>query len=236
MPACWSSGAEGRKNTATPRCEALLAGILGLTLLDSLNPATLVAITLILVGDPPRPVLSALAFVAGAVGAVLALGAVVFVSARAAAEVLTDGLVRVRRAAFGAAAAGLLVAAVRRLRPRPRRSVRLPGWFSPITALPLGVVMTAADLPDAFPYFIAIERLLAAGLAPATVVLAGYAVLYCLPCLVLLTAGRLLHGRIRPLLQRLVDRLTTGTAACSIPAAAVLALLAAGLAGVALTA
>ena len=229
MPACWSSGAEGRKNTATARCEALL---------DSLHPATPVAITLILVGDPPRPVLSALAFVAGAAGAALALGAVVFVSAGAAAEVLADGLVRVRRAAFGAAAAGLLVAAVRRLRPRPRRSVRLPGWFSPITALPLGVVMTAADLPNAFPYFIAIERLLAAGLAPApaVVVLAGYAVLYCLPCLVLLTAGTLLHGRIRPLLQRLVDRLTTGTAARSLPAAAVLALLAAGLAGVALTA
>lgn len=215
----------------------MLAGILGLALLDSLNPATLVAITLILISDPPRPVLSALAFVTGAAGAVFALGAVVFVSAGAAAEILADGLVWLRRLAFGAAAVGLLVAAVRRLRPRPRRPVRLPGWFSPATALPLGVVMTAADLPNAFPYFIAIERLLAAGmaLAPAAAVLAGYAFLYCLPCLVLLAAGRLLHGRIRPRLQHLVARLSTGTAARSVPAAAGLILIATGLAAVAIT-
>src|SRR3712207_8621563 len=47
---------------------------------------------------------------------------------------------------------------------------------------------SAADLPTAFPYFIAIERLVEAGTATpiAVLVLLGYGVIYCLPCLVLL--------------------------------------------------
>ena len=44
----------------------LIAGIAGLALLDSLNPATIVAITLILLTGPRRPILSAMAFVIGA--------------------------------------------------------------------------------------------------------------------------------------------------------------------------
>ena len=138
----------------------LIAGIAGLALLDSLNPATIVAITLILLTGPRRPILSAMAFVIGAALTVFTLGAVVFISAGAAADVVSDGIVWLRRLAFGLAAVALFVAAARRLRPRARQAISLPAWFSPATALPLGVVMTGADLPNAFPYFIAIERLI----------------------------------------------------------------------------
>jgi hypothetical protein len=98
----------------------LIAGIAGLALLDSLNPATIVAITLILLTRPRRPILSAMAFVIGAALTVFTLGAVVFISAGAAADVVSDGIVWLRRLAFGLAAVALFVAAARRLRPRAR--------------------------------------------------------------------------------------------------------------------
>lgn len=71
--------------------------------------------------------------------------------------------------------------------------------------------MTGADLPNAFPYFIAIERLLAAGITPPTavVVLWAYALVYCLPCLLLLVLG-LSHGdRVTAGLRRLHARFGT---------------------------
>ena len=216
----------------------LIAGIAGLALLDSLNPATIVAITLILLTGPRRPILSAMAFVIGAALTVFSLGAVVFVSAGAAADMVSDGIVWLRRLAFGLAAVALFVAAARRLRPRPRQAISLPAWFSPATALPLGVVMTGADLPNAFPYFIAIERLISAEVDTTTglVVLAGYAVIYCLPCLILLLAGRVLHEHVQPWLQRLFRRLTTGTSPRSVPAAIALSVLGIGVASIAATA
>jgi Sap, sulfolipid-1-addressing protein len=216
----------------------LIAGIAGLALLDSLNPATIVAITMILLTGPPRPILSAMAFVTGAALTVFTLGAVLFVSAGAAAEVISDGIGWLRRFAFGLAAVALFVSAARRLRPRPRQPISLPVWFSPATALPLGVMMTGADLPNAFPYFIAIERLINAEVDTTTglAVIAGYAVIYCLPCLVLLLAGRVLHERIQPRLQGLFRRLTTGTSPRSVPAAIALAVLGIGVASIAATA
>ena len=216
----------------------LIAGIAGLALLDSLNPATIVAITLILLTGPRRPILSAMAFVIGAALTVFSLGAVVFVSAGAAADVVSDGIVWLRRLAFGLAAVALFVAAARRLRSRARQPISLPAWFSPATALPLGVVMTGADLPNAFPYFIAIERLVSAEVDTTTgiAVLAGYAVIYCLPCLVLLLTGRVLHEHVQPWLQRLFRRLTTGTSPRSVPAAIALSVLGIGVASIAATA
>jgi hypothetical protein len=74
--------------------------------------------------------------------------------------------------------------------------------------------MTGADLPNAFPYFIAIERLLAAGIATptATVVLAMYAFVYCFPCLVLLGLGLNRGERVLGALRRLHERFGTEAA------------------------
>lgn len=218
---------------------ALLLAIAGLAVVDAFNPATILAVALILLLPGRRPVATALAFVLGAYLTVLGLGAALYVAADAAADVVSGGLVWVRRLAFGLAALALLLTAVRRLRSRHRAAVALPRWLSVTTALPLGVVVTGADLPNAFPYFIAVERLVSAGV-PVPVgllVLAGYAVVYCLPCLVLLAAGMTWGGRVRRRLDSLYARFGAAREVPrSIPAALGLALLGAAVAGVAVTA
>lgn len=217
---------------------ALTAGLAGLAALDSLNPATLVAVTLILLGSRAKPVADTLRFVAGAFLTVFSVGVVVYLAAEAATDGVADGLVWLRRGAFGLAALAVLMSAIRALRPRRRDELVLPTWFTPATAAVLGVLMTGADLPNAFPYFIAIERLVTAdiGVPVALALLAAYAVIYCLPCLVLLAIG-LRGGPVTRHLRQLHDRF--GTAA-DIPAskvrAAALAILAAILAAIAVTA
>ncbi|HSU01427.1 MAG TPA: GAP family protein [Nocardioides sp.] len=195
----------------------LLAGVAGLAALDSLNPATLVAITLILLGSRGRPAAEAFGFVLGAFATVLLVGAAVYLGAEAAASAISGALVWLRRGAFGLAALVLLVSAVRSLRVRQRGAIGLPRWFSPSTAALLGVVMTGADLPNAFPYFIAIERLVTADLSTGTalLVLAAYSLVYCLPCLALLAVGLRKDQRVTTVLRGLHDRF--GTAA-TVPA------------------
>ena len=215
---------------------ALLAGVAGLAALDSLNPATIAGVALILLAPLQRRLASALAYVVGAYVTVLAMGVAVYAGADLAADVVTGGLVWVRRGAFGLAALLLLVAAVRRLRPQQRSAVVLPRWFGPWTAAPVGVLVTAADLPNAFPYLIAIERLVTSDVPLPTGlwVLAGYAVVYCLPCLMLLAVGTLHGERMRRRLQRVYDRIGQArTVPRSIPAALGLVLLGAAVAAIA---
>ena len=215
---------------------ALLAGVAGLAALDSLNPATIAGVALILLAPLQRRLATALAFVAGAYLTVLAIGVAVYAGADLAADVVTGGLVWVRRGALGMAALLLLAAAVRRLRPQQRSAVVLPRWFGPWTAAPVGVLVTGADLPNAFPYLIAIERLVTADVPLATGlwVLAGYAVVYCLPCLVLLAVGTLHGERVRRRLQRVYDRIGQArTVPRSFPAALGLVLLGAAVAAIA---
>lgn len=204
--------------------------IAGLAAADSLNPATIVTVALVLLSTMRRRVVTALVFVAAAATTVLALGVVVYFSSAAAASTVDGGLVWLRRVAFTVAAVSLAVAAVQRLSDRPRRAPGLPAWFTPWTAFPLGVVVTGADLPNAFPYVIAIERLVSArvGVPTAMAVLAAYAVVYCVPCLVLLVLGVSLHDRVRPRLDDLQRRLSTGTSPRNPWASVGLALLAVG--------
>ncbi len=192
----------------------LAGSIAGLAALDCLNPATLVAITLILLNSRRRPLAEAVAFVFGAFATVFLLGLALYVGADAAASATSGGLTWLRRGCLGLAALVLFVAAARSLRARQRSAVGLPDWFTPLTAAGLGVVMTGADLPNAFPYFIAIERLLAAGITTPTaiVVLAAYALVYCLPCLVLLALGLNRGERVIGALRRLYDRFGTTAA------------------------
>jgi len=199
----------------------LLLGIAGLALLDSLNPATIIAVVLILIAAPRRPGLVAGAAVLGAGLTVFSVGAALFLTAGAAAGAVDGIVVALRFVAFGAAGIALIIAGVRRLRERERRAIALPAWFSPWTALPFGAVLTAADLPNAFPYFIAIERLVAAEVPPGAglAVIAGYTIVYCLPCLVLLAIGLLARDRVRARLERLVARFGTGTVPRSVPVA-----------------
>lgn len=190
---------------------ALLSSIAGLAALDSLNPATLVAITLILLGSRGRPVTEAGAFVLGAFTIVFVVGLALYLGAEAAASSITGALVWLRRGAFGLAALVLLISAARSLRVRRRPAIGLPHWFKPSTAAGLGVLVTAADLPNAFPYFIAVERLVTADLSLTTalLVLIGYGIVYCVPCLLLLAVGLSRGDRVTSALRRLHDRFGT---------------------------
>lgn len=88
-------------------------------------------------------------------------------------------------------------------------------------------MLTGADLPNASPYSLAIERLLDARLTPGKglLVLAGYAVIYCLPCRVLLIVGILARTRTHALLSRITARLGIGDVKASPATAVVLILL-----------
>ncbi len=132
-----------------------------------------------------------------------------------------------------------LWSAVRRLRSYRARAVALPGWLSGWTALPLGVVVTGADLPNAFPYFIAIERLVSAGVPTSAglTVLGCYSVVYCLPCLLLIGAWTAWGERVRRRLDALYRRFgVEREVPRSLPVAAGLAVLGAAVAAVAITA
>lgn len=207
----------------------LLAGIAGLALVDSLNPATMVVITLILLTVSHRPVGSALTFVLGAMSTVFALGVVIFLGANAAADAVSEGLILLRRGVFLIAAIALGIAGLRRFKDRQRKAVDLPSWFGVWTAFALGILMTGADLPNAFPYLIAIERMVAADVAipVGLFVLAGYALVYCIPCLILLALGMAHGDKVRTRLRKVLDRFSTGTVKRSVPAAIALFVLAA---------
>ncbi|APF34904.1 GAP family protein [Microbacterium paludicola] len=162
------------------------------------------------------------------------VGATLFLSAGAAAGAVDGIVLALRFLAFGAAGIALVVAGIRRLRDRGRKTIALPPWFTPWTALPFGALLTAADLPNAFPYFIAIERMVTTGVDPGTglLVLTGYAIIYCLPCLALLVVGLVSGSKVRAWLQKLVQRLVTGTVKRSVPAAILLCLVDMGVASI----
>ena len=89
--------------------------------------------------------------------------------------------------------------------------------------------MTGADLPNAFPYFIAIERMIDADTSQAlgVPILAVYAAVYCIPCLVLLALGMAHGDKVTARLQKVFHRFSTGTVKRSVPAATALFVLAA---------
>lgn len=149
---------------------------------------------------------------AGAYLVVVTLGVALFLGAGAAAQVIEGATVWIRRGALVGAGVLLLWQATRRLRDRHRAAVRLPRWVGPWTAAPLGVLVTGADLPNAFPYLVAIERLLAAAVPPGVgaLALACYAVVYVLPCLLLVVATVARGERVRRRLDGLHRRLGAG--------------------------
>lgn len=191
---------------------ALLGTIAGLAAIDAFNPATMVAVILILLAAPERPGLTALVTVLGAATTVLVAGAALFLGAGAAAGAVDGIVIALRYVAFGAAGVALIISGTRRFTTRARKPIELPVWFTPWTAFPFGVLLTGADLPNAFPYFIAIERLIDAGTIPSQGlwVLAGYAVIYCLPCLLLLLVGLTSRSRTQAFLTRVTQRFGTG--------------------------
>lgn len=160
----------------------LSAALVGLALLDSVNTSTLFLVMVVLL-TARRPTAAAVAYAAGAVLAFLGLAVGLYAGAAAAEAVIFDLARWLHRLTFALLAVWLLYLGVKRLRDRPRKPFVLPAWFSPLTAVPVGIAATVADLPNAFPLFLAVERLTSAPLSwqAALAALVGYAMVYALP-------------------------------------------------------
>lgn len=191
---------------------------MGLALLDSINTSTLFLVMVILL-MARRPIRSGTAYAIGAALSFLGLSIGLYVGASAAEAVLSDTAQWLRRATFSLLALWFLYLAYKRLRDRPRKPLLLPDWFGPLIAFPLGAGATVADLPNAFPLFIAIERLLSAdiGREVAIPVLCGYVAVYALPIAIVLVLGVLKGPQARAVMRRVTDRFLSGVAKRSLP-------------------
>ena len=207
----------------------LVLGLVGLALLDSVNTSTLFLVMVILL-MARRPVASGVAYTVGATLSFFGLALALYFGASAAQASISDAASWIRRATFALLALWLLSLAYKRLRDRPRKAFTLPGWFRPVTALPIGVAATVADLPNAFPLFVAVERLVSAAVGSELGVLTwiGYTLVYAAPIVVVLILGATQGERARRVMRRVTDRFLTGVARRSLPLAALLALAALG--------
>lgn len=189
----------------------LLFALIGLALLDSINVSTIWIVVVILLGAK-RPVSTGWAYAAGAFVTFLVFTFLLYFGLSAAEEVLTGLTLWMRRILFTATTVVLIVLGARRFKARPRRGYGLPAWVNAWTALPLGLLATIGDIPNAFPMFLAVERLVDAGVdeATAVLVLIGYTAIYALPTLAVLVLGLFYKDGVRARLQALYTRYATG--------------------------
>jgi hypothetical protein len=196
----------------------LVGALVGLALLDSINTSTLFLVMVLLL-TARSPVRSSVAYAAGAAASFLGLALALYFGAAAAEATIADLARWLRRGSFVLLALWLLHLGYKRLRDRPRKPLLLPSWFGPVTAVPTGALATLADLPNAFPLFLAIERVLSAELTGSTavLVLTGYVVLYAMPVAVVIVVGVCQGERARKAMARITARFTSGVARRSLP-------------------
>ncbi|WP_424467239.1 GAP family protein [Pseudoclavibacter helvolus] len=206
----------------------LIAALVGLAVVDSLNLSTIAVVILILL-TVQRPVATGWVYAAGAVVTFFGLTMLVYFGASFAGTLVEDLASWMRRIIFVGFGMLFVVFGVRRFRTRERRGYPLLRWVNPLSAFPLGVVATIADLPNAFPMFFAVERLIDAEVAAPTAVaaLAGYTVIYAVPTVLALVLGIVFKGRPRDRFREVYDRLTGGEVKASRPMAALHFVLAA---------
>ncbi|MCH7230940.1 hypothetical protein L0U85_08770 [Glycomyces sp. L485] len=207
----WSGGVEF----------GLLASLAGLAVLDSLNTSTMLAVVVIVL-TARRPTATTWAYLTGAVLAFYLVAAALLLGASAAEDALTEFSMWARVTIFAALSLFLTWLGWRRLRTRPKRPVvRLPSWVNPWSAVGLGAMTTASDLPSAFPLFFAVSRLVDAPItiAQGFALLAGYAAVYALPTIGVLVLGLKLKDRMRDRLEQLASGYGKGEVAASRPMA-----------------
>lgn len=200
----------------------LLASLAGLAVMDSLNTSTMLAVVVVVL-TARRPTATGWAYLAGAVLAFYLVAAALLLGASAAEDALADFSMWARRAIFAVLALFLARLGWRRLRTRPKRPpVRLPSWVNPWSAVGLGALTTALDLPSAFPLFFAVSRLVDVPISTAQglALLVGYAVVYALPTLGVLVVGLRLKDRMRDRLEQFASGYGKGDVPASRPIAA----------------
>lgn len=146
---------------------ALVAAVVGIALVDSLNPSLFVAQFFLLA--TPRPVPRILAYIGGVLLANVGGGLLVLSGLR---RVLAGALEAVggRTISIGLLVLGLALLGFGlsyRARPKPEAEGKQPRSLRPVSAFALGVVVMGNELTTAVPYFVALERITAAGLSLA---------------------------------------------------------------------
>jgi cytochrome c biogenesis protein CcdA len=188
-----------------------LPAIVGLAVVDSINPsALLAAIALLLRGRPARPLVAV--YVVAVLVTYLAIGlALTLGLGLTPPAVLESDAAYLAQGVLGAAMLAYAVIAPGRRREggpaQPRR--RLPAAGRPAAVFALGVAVTALELPTALPYLGAVGAITRAELTVAEwlPLLLLYNLIFVLPPLALLAGHLALGHRADRLLERLRDRL-----------------------------
>jgi cytochrome c biogenesis protein CcdA len=188
----------------------LLPAIVGLAVVDSINPSALLAtIALLLRGRPARPLVAVylvavlVTYLAIGLALTLGLGLTPRAVLQSDATYLAQGVLGAAMLAYAVAAPG------RRREPGRAAPRRLPAARRPLAVFALGVAVTVLELPTALPYLGAVGAITRAELAVAEwlPLLLLYNLIFVLPPLALLAGHLALGNRADPLLGRLRDRL-----------------------------
>lgn len=192
----------------------LLPAIVGLAVVDSINPSALLAtIVLLLRGKPARPLVAVyvaailVTYFAIGLGLTLGLGLTPRALVENDAAYLAQGV-------LGAALLAYAVLAPGRGRERgPASGPRLPAVRRPAAVFALGVAVTFLELPTALPYLGAVGAITRADLTVGDwlPLLVTYNLILVLPPLALLAAHVALGDRAAALLERLRTRLGAAT-------------------------
>lgn len=188
----------------------LLPAIVGLAVVDSINPSALLAtIALLLRGRPARPLVAV--YVAAVLVSYFAIGLVLTLGLGLTPEALLESdAAYLLQGVLGAAMLTFAVVAPGTGRARdPAASPRLPGVRGPAAVFALGVAVTVLELPTALPYLGALGAMARADLAVGDwlPLLVTYNLIFVLPPLALLAAHVALGDRAGALLERLRTRL-----------------------------
>jgi cytochrome c biogenesis protein CcdA len=188
----------------------LLPAIVGLAVVDSINPSALLAtIVLLLRGRGARPLVAV--YVVAVLATYFAIGMALTLGLGLTPEALlhSDAAYLVQ-GGLGAAMLAYAVLAPNRQRTRsPVEPPSLPTATRPVAVFALGVAVTVLELPTALPYLGAVGMITRGGLAvtewlPLLVV---YNLIFVLPPLVLLAGHVALGRRADAVLERLRQRL-----------------------------
>jgi cytochrome c biogenesis protein CcdA len=190
------------------------AAVLGLAVLDSVNPSALLA-TLYLLLRSGRYVTNVLSYVAGVFGSYLLFGLLLLFGLDVFWGYLDGPVVYAIQGIVGAALFlyGILSPSKKKNESEEQPRIRMPGAQHPAAMLGLGVTITVFELPTALPYFAAIAIMTDSDVAAVSwlPVLLIYNVIFVLPPLALLAAYRLFGDRLEERFTSLRDRLQRGT-------------------------
>ena len=192
----------------------LLPAIVGLAVVDSINPSALLAtIVLLLRGKPARPLVAV--YVAAILVTYFAVGLALTLGLGLTPQALVESdAAYLAQGVLGAAMLAYAVLAPGRGRERgPAAGPRLPAVHRPAAVFALGMAVTVVELPTALPYLGAVGAITRADLAVGDwlPLLVTYNLIFVLPPLALLAAHVALGDRAGAVLERLRSRLGGAT-------------------------